>query len=498
MSPDAGLAWRCGVCGYIHRGPEPPDWCPVCGSPAEEFEAYEEPIARPRAAAAGLKCLNCGYVEAGEQAPEECPVCGAPKDRFERLAATAEGAGVGQAANVVIVGAGIAGISAMEAVLESAPGATVTLLAKEDQLPYYRLNLTRYLAGEIDREALALYPTEWYAEKGVELRLGAEVAELHEERKAVALRDGSEVEYERLVLAAGAHPFIPPFPGAHREGVHSLRTVDDAEEILAALRPGMKCACVGGGLLGLETAAALAKQGADVTLLEGHEWLMPRQLNRRASELLARELANVEISLHMPAKVKEIAGDERVAGIELECGETIPAECVVIAAGVRPNSYLARRAGLDVNHGVVVDNELRASDEDVFAAGDVAEHRGVLYGNWIASQYQGKIAGMNAVGLDVEFGGIPRSNTLKVVGVDMLSIGMVEPEDGSYEVVEGEIDASYYRFVFHDGRFVGSVLLGDTSLSGAIKKAIEAKAECSGIITGECAVRDVLEHLGDG
>ncbi|HJN17216.1 MAG TPA: pyridine nucleotide-disulfide oxidoreductase, partial [Armatimonadota bacterium] len=139
-----------------------------------------------------------------------------------------------------------------------------------------------------------------------------------------------------------------------------------------------------------------------------------------------------------------------------------------------------------------------ATDEDVLAAGDVAEHRGVLYGNWIASQYQGKIAGMNAVGLDVEFGGIPRSNTLKVVGVDMLSIGMVEPEDGSYEVVEGEIDASYYRFVFHDGRFVGSVLLGDTSLSGAIKKAIEAKAECSGIITGECAVRDVLEHLGDG
>jgi len=279
--------------------------------------------------------------------------------------------------------------------------------------------------------------------------------------------------------------------------VTSLRTVEDARCILGALGDGVRCVCVGGGLLGLETAGALARRGADVTLLEGHEWLMPRQLNRTAGERLARHVDQMGIGLRTRARTKEIVGDERVAGVMLEDGATVPADLVVIATGVRPNSHLARRAGLEVSKGVVVDNHLVSSHPNVLAAGDVAEHRGALYGTWGPSQFQGNIAGLSAAGVAAEFGGIPRSNTLKVLGLDLLSIGQVRPEDGSFDVIEAETDPRYLRFVFHDGRLVGAILLGDTSIAGPLKKAIEGGADFSGLLRQHPTARDVAEHLGE-
>jgi nitrite reductase (NADH) large subunit len=497
MTDQAGTAWRCTVCGYIHQGAEPPEWCPVCGSARAEFEPYAEPAPHAAKARAGRwQCLNCNYVHSGPLAPDACPVCGAAKDRFEQ-APPGEGAtsGAGDAGRVVVVGAGIAGISAVESLRKAAPGAEVTLISKEPDLPYYRLNLTRYLAGEIAEDGLPIHPAQWYDEQNVELLLGEEVAELVLDEGAVALRGGGRVPFDRLILTVGAHPFIPPIAGAARIGVTSLRTAADAQRILELPLPGMKCVSIGGGLLGLETAGALARRGADVTLLEGHGWLMPRQLNRRAGELLQDYVTGAGIRLLAGARVKKLAGDERVGGVLLEDGVTVPADMVIIATGVRPNSYLARRAGLEVNQGIVVDNHLAGSHPAVLAAGDVAEHRGTVYGSWHASQYQGSIAGMNAGGLVTEFGGIPRSNTLKVLGVDLLSIGRFEPEDGSFRVVEQEADGRYYRFVFHDGRLVGAVLLGDTSVSAPVKKAIEGGGDFSGLLIRGPAASDVVHHL---
>jgi len=142
-----------------------------------------------------------------------------------------------------------------------------------------------------------------------------------------------------------------------------------------------------------------------------------------------------------------------------------------------------------------VDNMLATSLPDVLAAGDVAEHLGVLYGNWYASQYQGNIAGMNAAGLRAEFGGIPRSNTLKVLGLDVFSIGRFEPEDGSYRVVEERSDAAYLRFIFHDGRMVGAVLVGDASASGPVKKAVEGGRDFSGLLKGSPGAADVVDYV---
>jgi nitrite reductase (NADH) large subunit len=498
MAESEGQAWRCNVCGYIHRGPAPPELCPICGAAAEEFEIYEETPSEPSATAGEWRCLNCNYVHEGGEPPEKCPVCGAARDRFEAAAGRDEPAVEGgEALHIVVVGGGIAGVSAVESITQVSPSARVTLLTRESRLPYYRLNLTRLLAGEVDEDSLPVHPESWYSERNIEIRTGAEVAGMSPEEKEVTLRDGDAIEYDRLILATGAHPFIPPIPGAEREGVTSLRTVEDALEVLAACKEGARCVCIGGGILGIETAGALARRGADVTLLEGHGWLMPRQLNRRAGEIFQSHVEGLGIHLRTESRTESIVGDERAAGVSLSDGGSLPAELVVIATGVRPNSHLARRAGLEVHHGVVVGNRLAASLPNIFAAGDVAEHRGTLYGTWSPAQYQGSIAGLNAVGREAEFGGIPRSNTLKVLGLDLWSIGQFEPDDGSYRVFEYEPDGRYFRFVFRDGVLVGSILLGDTTISSGVKKKIEEGVDCSGLLNSHPTGSDIVAHFSE-
>jgi nitrite reductase (NADH) large subunit len=398
----------------------------------------------------------------------------------------------------VIVGAGIAGVAAVESLRAAVPSAEITVVSKEPELPYYRLNLTRFLAGEIGEEELPLHPASWYEEQQIRLLLGSEVTALHLADHVVELHDGKRLPFDKLLLAAGAHAFMPPLPGADREGVTSLRTVADARRILSACRAGAKCVCIGGGILGLETAGGLARQGADVTLLEGYGWLMPRQLNQRAGEILGSYVSTVGIKLRTKAATREIVGNGRAGGVLLEDGTCIPADLVVVATGIRSNSHLARRAGLEVNQGVVVDNRLVTSHPDVFAAGDVAEHHGLVYGIWGPSQYQGNIAGRNMAGECVEFGGIPRSNTLKVLGLDVFSIGQINPEDASYRTLDHQTDGRYMRFVFRENRLIGTVLLGDTKLTAAVKRAVESESDFSALLGERPTVSRVVESFSTG
>jgi nitrite reductase (NADH) large subunit len=223
---------------------------------------------------------------------------------------------------------------------------------------------------------------------------------------------------------------------------------------------------------------------------------MPAQLDPNAGAFLARHVAAIGVKLRMAVHVKELTGDERIAGVRLEeGGAELPADLVILATGVRPNSHLARQAGLTVKKAVVVDNRLCSSHPRVFAAGDACEHLGVLYGNWFVAQYQGNIAGMNAAGLNVEFGGVPRSHALKVLGLDAFSVGQFTAPDGSYTVVAGERGGTYQSFVFHDNLLVGANLLGAGAPAAAAKQAIESKTDYSALLARRPSVADVAAHL---
>jgi nitrite reductase (NADH) large subunit len=476
--------WCCTVCGYLHLGEGLPDCCPVCGATPDLFEASTTPTPALKSAPGSWRCINCDHLHEGPAPPACCPVCGVGPDQFEPVARQErDSANRAMTGSIVIIGGGIAGLSAAEAARSTAPDAAVTLICLEDDLPYYRLNLTRYLAGEITASELPVHPESWYAEQRITVLSGSEVTAIDRVAKTVSLKDHQRLPYDKLVLTMGAHPSVPPIPGTDLENVVTLRSCLDAEAILSKGQAGTRCVIVGGGVLGLEAAAALVRRKVQVTLLEGFDWLLPRQLNRAAAEHLTREVRALGINLICSAHIKELAGAGTVQGVTLEPGTTVPAELVIISAGVRSNSYLARMAGLDVNNGVVVDQHLCTSDPDIYAAGDLAEHLGMVYGTWAPSQFQGTIAGMNAAGGGAVFAGIPRSNSLKVLGVDLFSIGLVHPDDASYTVFATET-GHYQQFIFRDSHLVGAILVGDTSSAPALKKLIETNASCADLLAG--------------
>jgi nitrite reductase (NADH) large subunit len=465
--------WKCEVCGYVHKGEQPPEFCPVCGADRDRFSALVIRTERSAAVAAGAwRCSICDHLHSGSAPPLHCPVCSAPANLFAPEH-TAEGsAGKTDVGRVLILGAGVAGMTAAEEARRAAPGVTIGLISREPGLPYYRLNLTRFLAGEVREAELAMQQRCWYEQQRIELLQG-EVLALVPEARQVQLRDGRVLGYDRLVLASGAHPFVPPIPGATREGVSVLRTLTDARAIRQRLQPGQRVVCIGGGLLGLETAGALSRQGARVTLLEGQEWLLPRQLPRGGGELLQRHVESCGIAVRCGVQVRELVGDEQVQGVRLADDSEIPAELVIISAGVRPNSYLARQSQLKVKTGVIVDDRMFTSDPAILAAGDIAEHRGLLYGIWPAGYAQGVVAGINAVGGHAEFTGLAPSTRLKVLEVELFSVGQLSLPDASYELIEEESKGVYRALVCRDSHILGAALVGDTSLAQLLTDAIK-------------------------
>ncbi len=442
------------------------------------------------------RCSICGYIHYGNEAPETCPICDAKAEDFKEIEVVLrpERRDPGHE-RVVIIGAGIAGVSAAETVREHAPQAEIILLSKEEELPYWRLNLTRMLAGDFQDKNLPLHAEQWYLDRKINLRSGVSATRLLLTEKAVELEGGDTIQYDKLIVATGSHPFIPPIPGADLDHVFAVRSAEDVRHILSAIKEDANVVCIGGGILGLETAAALAKQKTNVTVLESFDYIMPLQLNPEGSEVMKEHLGKLNVDVVTEAMANCIIGDGHVTGVHLKRGQLIPADIVVITAGDRANSDLLEDAGLMTRKGVLVDNYLRTSNPDIYAIGDVAEHDGVRYGAWAPAMYMGKIAGMNAAGVPTEFGGIPRSHMIKVVGKPMLSIGTITATDGSYRMIEDHADNGYRMFMVRDGRFVGCLLLGKMKLLKPVRKAIQARLDLNEMLTPDTTAEDIAQHL---
>ncbi len=469
--------WKCDVCGYVHQGESAPDSCQLCGADQDHFSPLAiktAPAEKP--SSHRWRCSICDHIHEGESAPANCVVCGAEANLFEAVAEETSFCGTASIEKILILGGGIAGLTAAEEARKCLADVEISLISKEFGLPYFRLNLTRFLAGEVCEEELPIQSSNWFTQQKIKLIEG-EALQIDRQQKQVALRDGRLFNYDRLILANGSHPFVPPIPGATRDGVQTLRTVKDARKILERLQPGQDCVCIGGGLLGLETAAALSRQGAKVTVLEGHPWLMPRQLPQAAGERLKTHLEKIGIKVLCGISIQELAGDDHLRSVLLADGREIPAAMAVISAGVRPNSCLPRQAELKVKNGLLVDDRMATSDPDIFAAGDITEHNGQLYGIWPASYAQGAVAGINASGGNAEFPGLSMATRIKVVDIDLFSIGQLNLADASYRLLEKSSGEDYCGIVCRDNHLVGAALFGDTSLAGTLKEAIENEVQ---------------------
>ena len=387
----------------------------------------------------------------------------------------------------VIIGNGVAGITAARTL--SKGGGEVEVYTQEAYHYYPRPRLVQFLAGEIELEQLPLYSPAWYEKQGIIVHLGVEVVRLDLQAKRITLdactergrSNGREVSYDRLLLATGSRPFIPPIEGVDKEGVFSLRTCNDALYIRSWAGAAKRAVVIGGGLLGLEAARALTVLGLEVTVLEHGPYLLRRQLDADGGALMRELIEAMGIKVALSASSQAILGNGQATGVLLQDGRRIEGDLVLISTGVQCNLGLAQEAGLEVNRGVVVDEHLRTSAEDVYAAGDVAEFRGQLYGIIPACLEQARVAAANMLGQEqTEYRGTIPSNVLKVVGVDCASVGVVHPlEDNSYQEMRKSEAGIYKKLVLKDGRLVGAILLGDRKDVAPISRLIRTGTDVS-------------------
>jgi nitrite reductase (NADH) large subunit len=365
----------------------------------------------------------------------------------------------------VVVGNGVAGVTAAQSVVRADPAVEVHIFGEEPYPYYQRPRLWEFLAGEIEQQTLYFRSMEWYAAKGIQVHLGAQVTALDPAEHRLTLADGSSIHYDRLLLATGAQPFVPPFAGADKDGVFTLRTLDDARAMKAYASEVRSAVVIGCGLLGLETARALLSLGLDVSMIESAPHLLPRQLDAEGAQVLQVRLEVMGLHFLTDAATEAILGNRHAMGVRLKDGRVVEGELVLISTGIRSRVEPAREAGLEVNRGLIVDEQLRTSAADVYAAGDVAEFEGIVYGIIPAATEQAQVAATNMVtdGSATYSGTVP-ATTLKIVGIDLTSLGDATATGDGCVVLRREDPATgvYRRLALRDGKIVGAILLGDT------------------------------------
>jgi nitrite reductase (NADH) large subunit len=399
---------------------------------------------------------------------------------------------------VVVLGNGIAGVTAADHVRRRHPLAQIDLVAEESHHLYNRMGIARLIYGRSAMQGLYLNPDAWYEEHGITPWLTTRARKIDRAAQQVVLGSGEALPYDRLILATGSSSFVPPIEGFGVPGTFVLRTADDALGLRAfAQRHGAQRAVVaGGGLLGLEAAYALHKLGLRTTVLERGDRLLRRQLDARASALLQAYLEGLGLEIARDAETVALSSDGRVNLAMLADDRMFPADVFLLAAGIAPNIDLARAADLQVNRGVLVDERMRTSDPHVLAAGDVAEHAGRVHGLWPVAVEQAEVAADNAVGGDKAYVGSIPFTMLKVVGVELTSVGRFEEQAGDDVVAIEEPGGKYRKLVIEDGRIVGAILLGYSQEVAAVRTAINRGVHVAGVMDSLRTGRwDVLAAL---
>jgi len=361
----------------------------------------------------------------------------------------------------VIIGAGAAGTSAVKEILKNRNEEDqITVITNESVPFYYRPRLIEYLSGEVEDEELIIHDENWFDSNDVDLKLSEEVKEVDFNNKKV-VSDKNTYEYDKLLLANGAHSFVPPIDGHKRENVFTLRNLADARKIYNTASESQKAVVVGGGLLGIEAASNLKKNGVDVTVIEKAEWCLNRQLDKKGGKLLI-DILKLEKGLNFALDVSTEAfkGNEKVEEVALDNGDSLKADLVLLSTGVRSNIGLFEGTDLKIKRAVDVNKYMETNIEDVYAAGDIAEYNDKFYGIWLPSMKMGQTAGKNMSGDKFEFPGVVSSYTLKVAGINVVSAGNLDPEkELDSEITEKE--RGYKRVIRNEeGKAVGLIIVG--------------------------------------
>lgn len=367
---------------------------------------------------------------------------------------------------LVVVGNGMSGVACVEQILKYRHEFQITIIGDETHVNYNRILLSSVLAGEKASDEIVLNDIDWYRANHITPRFGVRVTDIDAMAHMVHGSDGSATPFDKLILATGSSAFVPAVPGTDKDNVHVFRTLDDTRALLAKARPGRKAIVIGGGLLGLEAARGLQMQGCEVTVVHLANTLMERQLDLTGGTYLARKMDAMGVRVLTGRQTEALLGNGHVEGIRFSGGEEVEAELVVIAAGIRPNVELGRKAGLEVRRGIVVNDHMETSHPDIFAVGECTEHRGQIFGLVAPLMEQGKVLAATITGnRGPVFEGASTAAKLKIMGVEVFSAGSIDDTEPGMETVRYEDPALgiYKKLLIRENRLRGVILVGDTS-----------------------------------
>ncbi|MDD5037033.1 MAG: FAD-dependent oxidoreductase, partial [Methylococcaceae bacterium] len=373
---------------------------------------------------------------------------------------------------LVLIGNGMAGVRTLEELLKLVPDKyDITVFGAEPYGNYNRILLSPVLAGEKTVDEIILNDEDWYRDNGVTLHMGKKVVRIDRKRRRVYGEDGTEERYDRLLLATGSQPFILPVPGKELDGVVGFRDILDVGRMLQASQNHRHAVVIGGGLLGLEAANGLLKQGMQVTVVHLLDTLMERQLDKPASDLLKKALESGGLKFLLGAQTEAIlpaspipGEKERVGGVRFKDGTEIPADLVVMAVGIKPNIELAKSCGLYCERGILVNDTLQTFDPRIYAVGECVQHRGALFGLVAPLFEQAKVCANHLAEHGIaRYEGSVTSTKLKVTGIDLFSAGQFQGGEGYEDLLFQDPSRGVYKkLVIQDSRIKGAVLYGDT------------------------------------
>ncbi len=382
---------------------------------------------------------------------------------------------------VVVVGNGIAGTAIVEELLSHPEDLDITVFGAERYVGYNRILITEVLAGRKLLDEIYIKRWQWYEERGVKLYVGRKVERILPRKKLVMTADEEFFEYDRVVIATGSKPFIPPIKGINLKNVFTYRTIEDVYRILDVARVSRRAVVIGGGLLGIEVAKALRDIGLEVFLVHILDTLMEQQLDGNASQFLKRDLERMGIKVLLGRKTTEILGEKVARGVRFEGGEELEADFVILATGIRPNTEVARNSGIKVNRGILVNDYLETSAPHVYAVGECIEHRGKTYGLVAPIMEQVKVCAHNLVrGNEKKYDGSVTYAMLKVAGINLFSAGEFREREGDEVVLFSDTGRSVYRkAVLRNNKLVGTILYGDIRGNNYLLELIRNQKELS-------------------
>ena len=392
---------------------------------------------------------------------------------------------------IVIVGNNVAGTFTAQNIRYLNNDVVIEIFTQENYPYYTRVNLPELISAKVTIDDLIVFREEWYKNKNLKLNLNKKVIKIDPENKAIYIEgENDPVSYDKLILALGSAPNIPPIKSAlemkiGKKGVFTLRSIDDALEIRDYIKKFAveKAIVIGGGLLGLELANQIKNYNLETTVVEFFPRLLPRQLDEECGTMLKEEIESRGIKVVLDAATEEILGNGRVTGIKLKDGQTLDADIILIQAGIRPTIDLAKEANIHTNRGIIVNEFLETSEKDVYAVGDCIEYKNQIWGIIPACMEQSKIVAASALGLKkVDYKGTTPKNTLKIVGLELTSIGIIDPtkeEGAGWEILKkaDKKDCCYQKIVLKENKLKGAILFGDSKAMSYVYNKMEQDVE---------------------